>query len=445
MDAIIGDSKKKSAKELARQMRQEQKEEGRWGMVSNLLKTGLQFVPGVGTVGASLLGSVIDPIGRAFGAGADAEDISLSGKNIAFGGKGDAEMARLGLQDYLDMAGQRNITSSIAGLVAAGGADKFKDWLGFGKGGVDTGVGMSNMLNPSSIPSGFSLNLPQQATEAYEIGLPFPVNFAKQGTSPFNLPTYAEGGEVASSKTYEQGGMVQKYQEGGQIKRTETQRVKTNPSDPTSPYETTTTTVWDTYEYDGVNWNKTGTGLETDPGLTNMTQSEMDSYRSEERTAAVSSQYMDDPSEHGIQEFLRTPAVFALVEKARGGSAGALENLVEMLRQSRPDLDKTNDELRVSLRKILPKMDLYGEGYQGVLAGAETTLEGLTGQAQAARGQQATQQATSGIRRPGTTGTISEALYTGAEDVYAGMQKDIQGEFDKEFVDFEKMIANPNL
>ena len=134
-----------------------------------------------------------------------------------------------------------------------------------------------------------------------------------------------------------------------------------------------------------------------------------------------------------------------MVEKARAGSGGALENLIEMLRQSRPDLEKTNEELRVSLRKILPKMDLYGEGYQDVLAGAETTLEGLTGQAQAARGQQATQQATSGIRRPGTAGTISEALYTGAEDVYAGMQKGIQGEFDKEFGDFEKMIANPNL
>jgi len=243
---------------------------------------------------------------------------------------------------------------------------------------------------------------------------------------------------------YEQGGMVQKYQDGGQIKRTETQRVKTNPGDPTSPYETTTTTVWDTYEYDGVNWNKTGTGLETDPGLTNMTKDQMDKWRDEGRTENVGSSFMATQGE-GINDFLRTPAVANLVNQAKAGNAGAMENLVEMARQMIPEYaNMKNADIRGALKKNLTSIDLYGQGYQDVLSGTQTTLEGLQTGAQGARAKASSGAATSGIRTGGGgfrgADSISENLYAQAGEAYSGMQKGIQSEFDESFGGFESSI-----
>ncbi len=428
MDTLIGDSQKASAKILAKQERAFKKKEGRFQLGKSLLSTLAQFVPG-GKLISSGIDIIGDPIARSLGAGGDPDKFKLSGKNLAFGGEEAVGTMKEGAQDYLDMAREKSITSGLTSLASYGMnkglGDKFKDM--FGKTSPlpsnTTGLNVGDILETPYSDKNIKISAINNLIGA-------------EGNKPNSwIDMLFRPSEVQRSggMGYEQGGMVQKYQEGGQVKRTKTSGWGESQE---------TTTVWDTYEYDGINWNKTGTGLETDPGLTNMTLQQMANYRSEERTAGVRSQYMDDPSEHGIQEFLRTPAVASLVEKARGGSAGALENLVEMVRQARPEVDKSNAELRESLKKILPKMDLYGEGYQDVLAGAETTLEGLTGKAQEARGQKATQQATSGIRRPGTEGTISEALYTGAEDVYAGMQRDIQGEYDESFGDFEKMITN---
>ena len=475
MDALIGDSQKASAKILAGQDRAFKKKEGRYQLGKSLLKSLVQFVPG-----GKLISSGIDTIGdsilRNLGFGGDPDKFKLSGKNLAFGGEEAVGTMKEGAQDYLDMARERSITNALASLVSygldKGWDDKIGDMLGFG--GKNTalqkealklqntrGAGMGTQTIMDSLEEGAggewaasaglgfadpSLNFGRTQIEGLSrfidpkntnLLIPTTIDSVRDsmidkavdaGTDPTTL--WLE--QLMNPGAYEQSGMVQKYQGGGQVAQTTSRKL----------VDGQWVNTWDTYEYDGFNWNKTQSQLEENPGLTNMTHSEMANYRDPTRTKDVSSQYMDDPSEHGIQEFLRTPAVAALVEKARAGSDGALENLVELIRQSRPEIAQSNEALRASIKKILPKMDLYGEGYQDVLAGAETTLEGLVGKAQTARGQRATQQATSGIRRPGTTGAISEALYTGAEDVYAGMQRDIQGEYDESFGDFEKMIAN---
>jgi len=240
-----------------------------------------------------------------------------------------------------------------------------------------------------------------------------------------------------SPTTFEQGGMVQKYQEGGQIKRTERKfNHDTNKWD--------TTTVWDTYTYDGINWNKTETGLTEDPGKTNMTKDQMDKWRDEGRTENVGSSFMATQGE-GINDFLRTPAVANLVNQAKAGNAGAMENLVEMARQMIPEYAKKhNKDIRKALETNLTSIDLYGQGYQDVLSGTQTTLEGLQTGAQGARAKASSGAATSGIRTGGGgfrgADSISENLYAQAGEAYSGMQKGIQSEFDESFGGFESSI-----
>ena len=245
----------------------------------------------------------------------------------------------------------------------------------------------------------------------------------------------------ASSKmpTYEQGGMVQKYEEGGQIAR-QTWRTNQVKNEETGQMESSRdrTTVYDTYDYDGINWNKTGTSNNQDPQRNIMTKAEMDNYRSEDRTQNVGSQYMEGTSEVGINEFLKTPATAALVDRARSGDEGAMENLIEMLRQQRPEMaDKSNEELRLALGKTLTSVDLYGQGYQDVLGKTDQTLSGMNKEVQGARAGMASQAATSGIRT-GTGGfkgesSLSEGLYNQVGQEYKNMQRGIKDEFEGSF------------
>jgi len=538
MQTLIRDSQIKSARELARQQRQEAKEESRFGFAKSLLKTGLQFVPGVGKILSAGVDIIGDPIARQLGAGADADDIKLSGGNLAFGGEQSAKDARIGLKDYLDSAKQGSILSGVTSLASYGldkGWDKsiggiFKDTTEHGNLtdaiARETGIGGGAYAKKVAGASGKGDALYENYLDKFFEGQDFDVtsdmlsrsipqtgsmykgieeslmdkavqtlgsqelrkgsildNIQKVSESGLNLPQgvsqmsrYADGAthspqdiinalmknpsdiryledmgytpdmlrRYASSKmpTYEQGGMVQKYEDGGEVAYMQrTSPAKYEGYGPDRYEVEPASTVYDTYTYDGSNWNKTEEGLDALPsGGKLITQSEMDSYRSEQRTQDVSSTYMSDPTEHGIQEILKSPQLYSQVEAARAGNEGALANILEMVRQARPDLKGTNEALTESIKKILPNIDLYGQGYQDVLAEGATTLKGLTEQATGLRAQEATQRATSGIRTPGAQSSISEGLYSGAEDVYSGMQRGIQGEFDKSFGEFDEMV-----
>ena len=498
---LVRDSQNKSARELARQQRREQREESRFGFGKSLLKTGLQFIPGVGKLLSAGVDIIGDPIARSFGAGADADDIKLSGGNLAFGGEQAAKDARVGLKDYLKSAKEGSISSGLTSLVSfgldKGLDDKFGDMIGLGgknpelqKEALDlqntSGAGMGTQLIMDSLEEGAGSEWSTQFMPAMigsESGtlrrgaVNLLDGIQKVSESNLNLPQgvsqmsrYADGAthspqdiinalmknpsdagyledmgytpdmlrRYASSKmpTYEQGGMVQKYENGGSVEP----RVKIDTRDKEMDDGTTQKqSYFTTYTYDGYNWNE-GAGSWQNPGYDKITQKQMDNYRSEQRTQDVSSTYMSDPTEFGIQEILKNPQLYSQVEAARSGNEGALANILEMVRQSRPDLEGTNEALTASIKKILPNIDLYGQGYQDVLAEGATTLKGLTEQATGMRAQEATQRATSGIRRPGAQSNISEGLYSGAEDVYSGMQRGIQGEFDKSFGEFDDMV-----
>jgi len=451
MQTLIRDSKIKSARELARQQRREQKEESRFGFAKSLLKTGLQFVPGVGKLLSAGVDIIGDPIARSFGAGADADDIKLSGGNLAFGGEQDAKDMRAGLQDYLKSAKEGSISSGLTSLVSYGldkGLDKkmfdgeFKgdnlqyekyldDFLLEGKDGT-------LLEKVSDSIQDFGGNIQDFGGKASKM-------IANKGSSIMDYFTSIDAFPHLA-KSYEQGGMVQKYENGGQVAYMKRTTPTTYKWDSSSGFNKRVVdmageTVYDTYTYNGTSWNKTEEGLDALPsGGKLITQKQMDNYRSEQRTQDVSSTYMSDPTEFGIQEILKSPQLYSQVEAARAGNEGALANILEMVRQSRPDLEGSNEALTASIKKILPNIDLYGQGYQDVLAEGATTLKGLTEQATGMRAQEATQRATSGIRRPGAQSNISEGLYSGAEDVYSGMQRGIQGEFDKSFGEFDDMV-----
>jgi len=447
MQTLIRDSQIKSARELARQQRQEAKEESRFGFAKNLLKTGLQFVPGVGKILSAGVDIIGDPIARRLGAGADADDIKLSGGNLAFGGEQSAKDARIGLKDYLDSAKQGSILSGVTSLVSYGldkGLDK-KMFDGEFKGdNLQYEKYLDDFLlegKDGTLLEKISDNIQDFGGNIQDFGGKASSMIADKGSSIMDYFTSMDAFPHLA-KSYEQGGMVQKYENGGQVaymKRTTPPKFQGYGPD---RYEVEPgSTVYDTYTYDGLNWNKTEEGLDALPsGGKLITQSEIDNYRSEQRTQDVSSTYMSDPTEHGIQEILKSPQLYSQVEAARAGNEGALANILEMVRQARPDLEGSNEALTESIKKILPNIDLYGQGYQDVLAEGATTLKGLTEEATGLRAKEATQRATSGIRTPGAQSSISEGLYSGAEDVYSGMQRGIQGEFDKSFNEFDDMV-----
>ena len=159
------------------------------------------------------------------------------------------------------------------------------------------------------------------------------------------------------------------------------------------------------------------------------------------------SNYFATQSEVGINDFLRTPAVASLINEARTGSPEAMANLVQMMRQMRPDMTegKEDKDLSDMIGENLAAVDIYGQDYQDVVGGAQTTLQGLTGKAQAQRGQIASQAAQTGIRTGGGgfkgASTLSDQLYRKAEEEYKRMQTGITGAFDKSFGDFESMIG----
>ena len=447
MQTLIRDSKIKSARELARQQRQEAKEESRFGFAKNLLKTGLQFVPGVGKVLSAGVDIIGDPIARSLGAGADADDIKLSGGNLAFGGEQSAKDARIGLKDYLDSAKQGSMLSGVTSLVSYG-LDKGLDKKMFDGEFKGSNLEYEKYLDDyflegkdGTLLEKVSDKIQDFGGNIQDFGGKASSMIADKGSSIMDYFTSMDAFPHLA-KSYEQGGMVQKYEDGGEVAY---KRIWKSPV--TEGYGPDKKTIepagwsYQKYVYDGLDWSVSGGKLDSLPsGAKTLTQSQMDSYRSEQRTQDVSSTYMSDPNKHGIQEILKSPQLYSQVEAARAGNEGALANILEMVRQARPDLKGSNEALTASIKKILPNIDLYGQGYQDVLAKGQSALEGLTGQAQQLRGQEATQMATSGIRRPGAQSSISEGLYSGAEDVYSGMQRGIQGEFDKSFGEFDDMV-----
>ena len=503
--ANVGDIKTSASNKLADSMAAAQKKESKWRGLSSLIKTGANLLmPGVG---GFLTSSLIDPIGRKFGAGADRGDIQLDENYQIFGGREAIGTARQGLTDNISNYKQKSFQDALVGFgeSTAGGAmlEKWggglKDSLGFGGGlpnigttGAEAGNyadavgdlynpappgtyaqgGMVNgfldkLLRPSevqrsggkgygSIANKDSL-IDRLRGEYYtdqETGI---TDLGKSLATPWEQHLRLGGGESKYfddessfmeslgdfkskyGKLYEQGGMVQKYEKGGQIAR-QTWRTNQVKNEETGQMENVRnkTTVYDTYDYDGINWNKTGTSNNQDPQRNIMTKAEMDNYRSEDRTKNVGSQYMEGTSEVGINEFLKTPATAALVDRARSGDEGAMENLIEMLRQQRPEMaDKSNEELRLALGKTLTSVDLYGQGYQDVLGKTDQTLSGMNKGVQGARAGMASQAATSGIRT-GTGGfkgesSLSEGLYNQVGQEYKNMQRGIQDEFEGSF------------
>jgi len=449
MGANIGDIQSSAAEKLAESQRKTKKKEGGFRSFTNLLKGGFKFIDPTGGILGGILDTVVDPIGRGLGYGGKATDIKLDEDYQIFGGKEALETARGGFEDSLSDYRQSSLMNALLGFGGSkvGGAllDKMPkgkwDWLGVGGDNIlpadTTNLNIGDIIkNPNPLDT---RNIKITATGAGSSqGGWWDKLFGKSNVGRSGGRGYEQGGMV---QKYEDGGIVQEYQEGGQIQRMIPAKKDSEGNVTEAAYP-----VWDTYSYDETGYTKTATGLKTNPNLQTVTISQMEKYRSAERQETVGASYMETTSEIGLNEFLRTPAVAEQLRQARAGNEGALSNLIEMLRQQRPELaNKTNKQLRKALSKILPEIDLYGEDYQETLAGGETTLEGLVGEAQKIRGQVATQEATSGIRTPGSEDTISEGLYTGAEDVYAGMQKDIQTGFEKEFDPLASAFVNPSL
>lgn len=431
--------KQRISESLAKKMAKAQKKESKWRGLSSVLKTVANVaLPGVG---GAILGAAIDPIGRHFGAGARKSDIKASGDENIFGGRKAFKTARTGLQDAIDDYKQKNITNSILGYAgsALGGA-ALEKWGG----GLKDALGFGGK-NPALQQQALNMQNAQGAGR----GTGFIMDSLEEGVG-----SEWSGTGLTEMYGYEQGGMVQKYENGGgvqqnaQKKRTQFKNVRVEPDNPyNKEMKKVMIDVWDTYQYDGINWNKTGTS-ETNPNYQNLTQGQMDKWRDEGRTENVGSSYMATQGE-GINEFLRTPAVAAQINQARAGNAGAMENLVEMARQMVPEYaNMKNKDIRGALEKNLTHVDIYGQGYQDVLSSGQTTLEGLQTNVQGARAQASSGAATSGIRTGGGgfrgADSISENLYAQVGDTYSGMQKNIQDEFDESFGGFETSILGIN-
>ena len=481
------DLQKASAEKLAAQLEREQAQEKGWRGISSVLSTIANVaLPGVG---GAITGALMNPLGRAFGAGGSSEDIHLSDRHKMYGGKKALETAKTGLDksksDYAKSALMGSALGFLGGEVGGKLLGKAGEaWKGSGVGKALTGIDESMTqglmgLFESSPQIAEGIKGVSKSLAAPTIGNLYTQS---KGTSAFD-PSFSLLPESQyAPSTYQQGGMVQdKGLEEGDInylkqlqdeelgavnpmmqssenenqwwnkllatrpsyKQDEYERLSKGLPEKQSPFLNTLQGLYDVMRKDAEFKNgmiipkfAAGGGIQVD-----------EEQQSNTPNVPNVSNYFATQSEVGINDFLRTPAVASLINEARTGSPEAMANLVQMMRQMRPDMTegKEDKDLSDMIGENLAAVDIYGQDYQDVVGGAQTTLQGLTGKAQAQRGQIASQAAQTGIRTGGGgfkgASTLSDQLYRKAEEEYKRMQTGITGAFDKSFGDFESMIG----
>ena len=233
----------------------------------------------------------------------------------------------------------------------------------------------------------------------------------KLGYTPEMLKQYSK------SKLYEQGGMVQKYQESQTIEDNilhgtgQQKYIKVN--ERTHTYDTggyrgkSTQNVWDLQlmTWDGQNWVEGGimkpklkkeSNMVTTWENYNMkplistakntggveTMESLKNYRIDERTEAVTEKYMEGEGTStggvGLTEFKRDADTAALVNLAKTGDEEALKDLAEIARQTRPKLaNASQEELIKEIKENLTSIDLGGQGFTDLEREKATSLRGV--------------------------------------------------------------------
>jgi len=419
MKSRVNDLNIASSRKLAEQQKATAKKEGWFDMVTGGIKTGLNLLlPGTGNI----VGAFVDPIARAAGLGADPSDIDLSERYEMFGGKEAETTTREGLEEAIKKKSSQSLINSIVGF--AGGE----------LGGKLLG-GIGDKLGVTALDQGLSGAL-TDVTEHGNLSDALARNLGWGGAG-YAASTTAQGladNPWLLDEGWANGGRIPKYQDGGEVAPYQWDKY----ADEGKKVYTQTTTeshggrnrrnVYKTYTLTNGQWIKTGataTGKKVSslPRIT-------DSGREED----VQERYMATDSESGMNEFLRSPQTAALVQRARGGDETAYYDLVEIARQQRPELqNKSSNEIINELKEILPNIDIYGSGYQEILAEGDKALESGTSTAEGLRAKEQSEMAIAGVQKPGGEDAISEKLYSQQEDVYAGMQTEIEKEQAKQF------------
>jgi len=494
-NANVSDIQQSTAKKLAKEMAEAQEDEQKWRNLSSIIKTAIKVVDPTGGVGSLVADNIIDPIGRnVFDQGASPEDIKLSKNYQIFGGKEALGTTREGLEQSIDDYKSRQLQNSLLSFVGSQAGESIGKWTQdkiFGGKNLklqkealkmqnEKGVGKGTQFIADSLEEGagseWADSFNSGRTQLSELsklikskidnliksspedswqwgGKARPLMADGKPYTIFDDPLTAtnvwSNQLLPEKNTYEQGGIVQKYENGGDVTYNLLgQEVDSGAGGSGQGGQYYQELLAQAQAY------KARTGdTEIDRAISDL-QSPFENWR--KMGAEAATKYLGDRSSYegsmhglieeggeGIKNFLRNPAMADVVNKAAMEDENALSKLVEALVLQRPELRaKTNEELRTAIKRVLPAagVDLYGQGYKDVLAEGETTLEGLTGKAQQLRAGVATQKATSGIRTPGSVDTISKGLYKGAEDTYAGMQKGIQSSFDESFGTLENVF-----
>jgi hypothetical protein len=388
----VYDIKKRISEKLAEDMAKAQKKERKFKSLSSILKTGAKFLPGFG----KLAEFAVDPALRAAGMGADPSALKAREGNTAWGGREGYKTARKGLEKSQKDYRAKSLTDSLTGL--AGGK-----LLG-GLGNIDSyGDGITNKMVSYMDDVGY---------ESYLDDF-----FAQQG------------GLIPS---YNNGGMVQKYQNGGAIDYVSMPDYallemigKIDPSSVTEWKE----------KLEGF------TGAVSRFALINELKSKEGYSPQEGQDTDVST--LTTSSEEGINTFLKTPEMAALVKSAREGDEDALAQLAEVARQQRPELrNKNTQDLMDELKNMLPEeIDPYGQDYKDVATKAGQQVQGLKGQAVASAGAGSMMASTGmgGGQRQArqATGSLSSSL----SDIYAKRDVGFKDAFEDSFGGLESMFT----
>ena len=409
----VYDIKKRISEKLAEDMESQEEKEGKFRKWAAILKTGAKFIPGAG----KLLELVVDPALRFAGMGADPSDLKAREGDTAWGGREGYKTARTGLKksqrDYREKSLIDSLTGMVGGKVLGGLGDK---WL--------TGFGARRGYGGKAIADRFAEQVTSQGLEDN----PWLLTEGDWSNGGL-IPSYKQGGIV---QRFVDGGTVQKYGEGGTVDyyaMSDEQLIEEYKARGATKYELDVfrnALSNPDHDWAGVK-DAVIKGLETTRG-----------YEGEADVDALTTS-----SEEGINEFLRTPELAALINLAKTGDEDAISQLVEVARQQRPELrEKNTEDLTTELLGQLKEIDVYGQDYKDVATEAGQQVQGLKGQAVASAGLGSMTAATGVGAGQRQARKVSGSLSSSLSDIYSKRDIGFEDVIEGSFGSFESAVTS---
>ena len=396
------DIQKRISEELAAQMAREQKKERKWRGLSSIIKSGVKMIDPTGGFISAGVDTLIDPIGRQLGAGADPSNLKARKGSTIFGGREGFKTAREGLQDSINTYKDKSLSDTLAGMVTNNLGGKLKG-------------GLAEKLSQN--------------------------RFAKQVTSQ----GIEDNPWLLTEEDWSNGGLVPKYSNGGNVsspgmtgfnqQQINDFQLRAKEAKDSSKSLEDSLKQMDTAEADKF------LAMMKSPFTRDHAMKAGRQYvQSRQGTTEDISQYVPEVTE-GQDTYAKTAETAQLMKLARAGDDGALDKLAQIARATRPELANKNwQDLKDAILEGSTDINMYGGAYQDVNTQAAQQVQGMREGASKAAGLTYNPSGQGASQRGARLG--QQTLSSGLSDIYAQRAAGREDAISGAFGSFDNMLLN---